>query len=76
MAFYQIDRTDAVEFGEYDSLIVRAKGAKQALKLATSGLGDGRPFDGFKTDGSNARVQRLTDGRDHGNAVLLGSYAG
>ncbi|MDH6123843.1 MULTISPECIES: hypothetical protein [unclassified Kitasatospora] len=75
MAFYLVTRTDATDLGEYDALIVRAKGKRQALNLVTRAAAD-EPFAGFKKDGSNARVERLTDGRDHDNSVLLASYFG
>jgi hypothetical protein len=73
MAFYIVTRTDATELEEYDALVVRAKGRKQALDLVLTTCG-GEPFDGFKANGSNARVWRLPDGRDHDNAVILASY--
>jgi hypothetical protein len=76
MAFYIITRTDATELGEYDALIVRAKGKRQALELVTRSGAANEPFDGFKKDGSNARVERLEDSREHDNAVLLASYFG
>jgi hypothetical protein len=73
MAFYLVTRNDAVDAEQYDALIVRAKGRKQALDLVSGGA-LGEPFDGFKKDGSNAAVEKLTDGRDHDNTVLLASY--
>lgn len=73
MAFYEISRTDVVEPGEYDALIVRASGRKQALKAVTGG--DSVPaYSGFAEDGSNANVRKLDDGRNVPNGVVLASY--
>jgi hypothetical protein len=71
MAFYIVTRNDHVDAEQYDALIVRARGRKQALDLVTD---NGSPFDGFKADGSNATVTKLEDSREHDNAVLLASY--
>jgi hypothetical protein len=75
MAFYLVTRTDDLDYNQYDGMIVRASGRKQALALVTRGPGD-IPFAGFAKDGSNARVEKLEDGREHKNAVLLASFIG
>lgn len=74
MAHYLITRTDG-DYTGYDALVVRAKGRKQALDLVTGGT-DGNPFEGFTKDGSNAKVERLTDSRDHDNRVIVASFVG
>jgi hypothetical protein len=75
MAFYLVTRTDFAGENEYDSLVVRAKGKRQALNLVTGGT-DGTPFDGFHKNGSNAHVEKLIDGRDTDNRVIIASYVG
>lgn len=75
MAFYIVTRTDATDLEEYDALVVRASGRKQALALVTRGPAD-EPFAGFRKDGTNARVDKLEDGREHKHAVILASYFG
>ncbi|WBP87024.1 hypothetical protein [Kitasatospora cathayae] len=75
MAFYLIARTDSVNENEFDGFVVRAKGRRQALELVTGGK-TGEPFDGFKKDGSNVRVEKLDDSRQHNNSVILASYIG
>jgi len=75
MAFYLVTRSDATDLGEYDAMIVRASGPKQALREVLRGPAE-QPFQGFKADGSNARVERLHDGRQTAPSVILSSYFG
>ncbi|MDH6108848.1 hypothetical protein P3T36_002979 [Kitasatospora sp. MAP12-15] len=77
MAFYLVTRTDAADIGEYDAAIVRASGRRQALELVTKASDEGYAlFPGFKADGSNARAEKLTDGRETPHAVLMTSFLG
>lgn len=78
MAFYLITRTDATGYDEYDAVVVRASGRKQALKVVTTDDGYGRTmYPGFLPDGSNAQVQALDSiGREAPTAILASYNAG
>lgn len=81
MALFLVSRTDRIEYGEYEAIVVRAGDEATALKISTNGkdpFGDGEfwdaDFNGFRQDGSNLTVEALSsDGPD---GVILKSYAG
>jgi hypothetical protein len=74
VAFYEVSRTDEVQAGEYEALIVRASGKVQAVNAVTGKGTDFNGYIGFAHDGSNAHVRKLDDGRGVANGVLLASY--
>lgn len=72
MKLWKIERTDHVDYDEYDSAIVRARSANHAVDLMFEDLGNPVIPFGFQRDPQNFTVTQLTD---TGNAgVVLASF--
>lgn len=71
MAIYVVTRTDAPAPEEFTEAVVRAKGRLQARNLITA-----FPYLGVLEDGSNLRVERLAEGRDLDNRVIVAAHLG
>ncbi|MFF1625594.1 hypothetical protein [Streptomyces sp. NPDC058272] len=65
MPIFRVKRSDAVDYDEFDEVIVRAGNESDALNVVLTSPGhwlyDGEPMRGFLADGSNARVERVVE---------------
>jgi hypothetical protein len=70
--FYLVERTDAVDYDEYDSFVVKADNKEDARIAAQNLAGKKWHNDEWYFSRENARVTELNDETENG--VVLGSF--
>ena len=75
MKLWKIERTDHVDYDEYDSAIVRARSAGHAVDLMFEDLDNSVMSCGFQRDPQNFTVTQLTEA-GHSGVVIASFKAG